>query len=485
MTDPSAPDTPPEGADPRTGPGEAVPATFWATVVAAIRGTRIDLTEAPLNRAIVLLAVPMVLEMVLESVFAVVDIFWVSRLGAEAVAAVGLTEAMLTLIYTVAMGLSIGVMAVVSRRIGEKDPEAAGRAAAQAVILGAVLAGVVGIAGASQAGNLLRLMGGEPDMIAEGVGYTTVMLAGNGTVLLLFLINAAFRGAGDAAIAMRLLWLANGINLILDPLLIFGVGPFPELGVTGAAVATNTGRGIAVLAQLWMLGRGVGMLKVDWAHTRIDLAVMWRLVRLSLAGTFQTFVGTASWIALVRLLSVFGSESVAGYTVGIRIVLFALLPAWGLSNAAATLVGQSLGAGKPDRAEVAVWKAGFLNFLFLGSIGLVFVIFTEPIIGLFALDPVSAAYGVDSLRIVSLGFFFYAYGMVLTQSFNGAGDPWTPTWINVGCFWAFEIPLAWFLAHPMGLGPRGIWIAITVAFSSLAVISGFIFRMGRWKTKEV
>ncbi|MDH3223202.1 MAG: MATE family efflux transporter, partial [Gemmatimonadota bacterium] len=349
--------------------------TFWQAVRAAVKGSSVDFTEAPLRTAIVLLAVPMVLEMAMESVFAVVDIFWVSQLGAEAVATVALTESFLALVYTAAMGLSIGVTAVVARRSGEKAPEAAARTTVQAIALGLLISTVIAAFGLFRARELLALMGADEAIISAGVGYTRVMLAGNVSILLLFLINAAFRGAGDAAIAMRVLWFGNGINLILDPMLIFGIGPFPEMGVTGAGVATVTGRSIAVLVQLFTLFRLSDRLRLRMRHVSIDPSVMWRLVRLSATGTLQVFIGTASWIGLVRILAGFGAEALAGYAIGIRIVLFALLPSWGMANAAATLVGQSLGAKKPERAEAAVWLAGRLNLYFLGTVGILLIVF--------------------------------------------------------------------------------------------------------------
>jgi putative MATE family efflux protein len=458
---------------------------FWSSVREALRGSRQDFTEVPISRAILLLAVPMILEMVMESLFAVVDIFWVSRLGADAVACVGLTEAMLTLIYTVAMGLSIGATVTVARRIGEKDPDQAARCAVQVILLGVVLSVPIGITGAMFAPRLLALMGAEPALIAQGQGFTAVMLGGNATVLLLFLGNAIFRGAGDAAIAMRVLWLANGLNILLGPCFIFGLGPFPELGVTGAAVATNLGRGTGVVYLFYRLWRGGAHIRVSRRHLVIEARTMATLLRLSATGMFQMFIGMSSWLALIRILSGFGSAALAGYTIAVRIIIFALLPSWGLSNAAATLVGQNLGAGKPDRAEQAVWKAGFYNMLFLGGIGLIFVLLAEPIIGAFTQDASVVPFGTACLRTVSLGFLFYAYGMVMSQAFNGAGAVWTPTWINLFCFWAWQLPLAYVLAHTFGHGPRGLFVAITIAWSTYAVISAWIFRRGKWKLKKV
>ncbi|MFQ5705442.1 MAG: MATE family efflux transporter [Gemmatimonadales bacterium] len=461
------------------------PFPFWPAVRESIRGTTQDFTAGPIGRAILLLAVPMVLETAMESVFAVVDVFFVSRLGPEAVATVGLTESMLTLIYTVALGLSIGVTAMVARRIGEKDPDGAARTAVQAIALGVGVAAVLGIVGGVFAPHLLGLMGAAPELVGPGAAYTRVMLSANATVLLLFLINAIFRGAGDAAIAMRMLWLANGINIFLDPALIFGIGPFPELGIQGAAVATNVGRGTAVLVQLLVLARASGRIKIAARHLRLYPHVMWELVRLSGTGMFQVFIGMASWIGLIRILAGFGSEVLAGYTIGIRVIIFALLPSWGMSNAAATMVGQALGAKKPDRAERSVWMAGFYNMLFLGMIGLLFVLFAPQIVSVFTSDPEPARYAVLCLRIVSSGFLFYAYGMVLTQSFNGAGDTWTPTVINLFCFWLFELPFAYVMAYVFDVGPVGVFVAMTVAFSSLALVSAAVFRRGSWKTKVV
>ena len=451
----------------------------------AVRGTSQDYTEGPVGRAILLLAVPMVLETAMESVFAIVDIFFVSRLGPDAMATVGLTESLLTLIYTVAIGLSIGVTAMVARRIGEKDSEGAARAAVQAVALGLGIAAAFGVAGAILAPRLLLAMGAEPGVLEVGLPYTRIMLGGNVTVVLLFLINAIFRGAGDAVIAMRVLWLANGINIVLDPMLIFGIGPFPELGVQGAAIATNIGRGTAVLVQLYLLARGTRRVNIERHHLRLHPSTLLRLMRLSGTGMFQTFIGMASWIGLIRILAGFGSEVLAGYTVAIRIIIFAILPSWGMAGAAATMVGQALGAGKPERAERAVWIAGFYNMLFLGGIGILFELFAPWIVAVFTTDPEPLRNGVLCLRIVTAGFLFYAYGMVLTQSFNGAGDTWTPTYINLFIFWLLEIPLAFVLAYRLDLGPIGVYAAITVAFSSLAVLSAWLFRRGRWKGKIV
>jgi putative MATE family efflux protein len=461
------------------------PQSLWSTVKEAIRGSHQDFTEAPIGRAVVLLAVPMVLEMMMESVFVVADVFFVGRLGPDAVATVGITESLMTVMYALAIGLSIGAAATVARRVGEKDPDSAGRSAVQSVLMGLGAAAIFGTIGTLFGPQLLALMGASDDVLRTGSTFARVMLGGSGTVVMLFLINAVFRGAGDAAIAMRVLWFANAINIILGPCLIFGIGPFPELGVTGAAVGTTIGRGSGVVYQLIHLSRGNGRLRIRRSHLKLDLDVMRSIVRISGTATFQNFVGTASWMGLVRILTGFGSAAVAGNTIGIRIILFALLPSFGVSNAAATLVGQNLGANKPDRAEAAAWKAGMYNTICLGTVGAIFLLFAPQIVSLFTMDPEVALYAVRCLRIVSAGFLFYGYAMVLTASFNGAGDTRTPTLINLVCLWMWEIPLAWALAHPFGFGPTGVFIAVSVAFSTMAFVSGWLFSKGMWKTKRV
>ncbi len=470
---------------PSAAPADGPQPGFWRSVGQALRGTEEDYTTGPIGRAILLLSIPMVLEMAMESVFAVVDIFFVSRLGANAVAAVGLTESLLTIVYALAMGLGIGATALVARRIGEKDPEGAAHAAVQAILLAIGISIVLGTVGSLLATRLLALMGATPEVIEMGTGYARIMLGGEAAIIVLFVVNAIFRGAGDAAIAMRVLWLANLINIVLAPCLIFGLGPFPQLGVTGAAVATTTGRSIGALFALWRLGRPDGRIPVGRRHLRLDLPVMGQIVRLAGSATVQMLIGTASWTALARILAVFGSPVLAGYTVAMRVVVFAILPSYGMSNAAATLVGQALGAGKPERAEKAVWKACLYNLAFLGFVGALFVILAGPIVRLFSTDPEVVRHGAMALRVVALGFPLYAFGMVLTQAFNGAGDTWTPTWINLAVFWAFEIPLAYLLAHTFGFGPTGAFWAITLSFSLLAVVSGIIFRRGKWKAKRV
>jgi len=461
------------------------PDGFWSAVREAIAGSQRDYTTGSISRAVVLLAIPMVLEMSMESIFVVVDMFFVGRLGPYAQATVALTESLITIIYALAFGLSIGVTAMVARRIGEKDPAGAAKAAAQALWLGLTLAASLGIIGAVFAPRLLAVMGADAEVLEKGVGYTRVLLGGNASVFLLFLINAIFRGAGDAAIAMRALWIGNAFNILLGPLFIFGLGPFPELGVMGAAVATTMGRSIGALYAFSRFFKPGSRVRLDRSHVAPDGAVMWRLVRLSASGTLQIFIGVASWIGLVRVLSTFGSNALAGYAIGIRVILFALLPSWGLSNAAATMVGQSLGARNPDRGEKAVWLAAFYNMCFLVAIGLVFLVFAPQIARLFSADLEVQRYAVSCLRIVAIGFPAYAYGMVITQSFNGAGDTWTPTYLNLFIFWLWEIPLAWLLAKPAGWGPMGIFSAIAIAYVSLALVSALLFRRGKWKAAVV
>jgi putative MATE family efflux protein len=458
---------------------------FWSSIREALRGSHQDYTAGSLNRAILLLAIPMVLEMVLESLFAVVDVFFVGRLGADAVATVGLTESLLTLVFAVAIGLSMSTTAMVARRIGEKDPEGASVAGVQAVILGLAISVAVGVPSFIYAPDLLKLMGASPDIVATGSGYARIALGGCGAVMMLFLNNAIFRGAGDAAIAMRLLWISNIINLVLDPCLIFGLGPFPRLGVTGAALATFTGRSIGVLYQFYRLARGTERLASLARHLRLNLGILWRLIRVSITGILQFAIANTSWIALVRIVSTFGAAALAGYTIAIRILIFVILPSWGLSNAAATLVGQNLGAGKPDRAESSVWRTGFYNMLFLGGVGVVMILFAEPIVRLFTHDPEVIPLAATSLRILSYGNIGYAYGMIMLQAFNGAGDTVTPTWVNLFGFWFLEIPLAYWLAIPMGLRSNGAYFSIVIAECAIALAGVILFRRGRWKHQRI
>ncbi len=462
-------------------PESSLASSLWE----AIRGSHQDYTTGSLNRAILLLAVPMVLEMVLESLFAVVDVFWVGRLGANAVATVGLTESLLSLVFAVGIGLSLSTTAMVARRIGEKDPEDAAVAGVQAIVLGLATSVVIGIPCFIYAPQLLRLMGASGEIVSTGSSYARIALGGSGAILMLFLNNAIFRGAGDAAIAMRLLWVSNIINLILDPCLIFGLGPFPRLGVTGAALATFTGRSIGVGYQFYRLLRGTERIRILTRQIRVNLSVLLRLVRVSLTGILQFAIAHTSWIGLVRIVSVFGAAALAGYTIAIRVVIFVILPSWGLSNAAATLVGQNLGAKKPERAEQAVWRTGFYNMIFLGSLGVLFVFIAEPIARLFTHDAAVVPLAASCLRVISYGNIGYAYGMVMLQAFNGAGDTITPTIVNFFGFWMLEIPLAYWLAIPMGLRSKGAYIAIVVAECSIAAASAVLFKRGKWKMQKI
>jgi len=458
---------------------------LWTTIREALAGSHHgEYTEGPLGRAILLLAIPMVLELVLESVFAVVDVFFVSRLGPDAIATVGLSESMLTIVYAVAIGLSMGATAVVARRIGERDHEGAAVAAVQAIAIGVFFAIPFGLLGFWFSRPLLGVMGATPDVLAHS-SYTAVVLGCNGIVLQLFLINAVFRGAGDAAIAMRVLCIANAINIVLDPCFIFGLGPFPRLGVTGAAVATTTGRGIGVLVQMYLLSRNDGRIVIRPRHLRLNPHVLLNMLKLSGSAVFQMLIGTTSYIGVMRLFASFGSVGVAACTIVIRIIMFLVLPAWGLSNAAATLVGQNLGANRPDRAEKSVWRAALYNIVFLSVTGLLAFVFAGPIVAMFTTDPQVGPIATRGLRIIAAGFPFYAAGYVLTQSFNGAGDTMTPTLINLGCFWAFEIPLAYMLGLPLGWGPDGVFWAMAIAFSMMSVVSALLFRRGTWKTARV
>ena len=459
--------------------------SFLGLVRKAVRGTTEDYTEGSLNRAVLLLSVPMVLEMAMESVFALTDVFFVARLGAGAVAAVGLTESLLTVVYAVAMGLCMSTTAVVARRIGEKRPEEAARTAVQAVAVGLAVSVPFAVLGVAGPRGLLGLMGAPATVVANGWGFTAWMLGGNASVVLLFLMNAVFRGAGDATVAMRSLWIANAVNMVLDPCLIFGLGPFPHLGVTGAGVATTIGRTVGVAYQVRALVAGRGRLRVRRRHLRLDRRVMAELVRLSVGGVGPFLIGTASWLGLVRILSLFGASALAGYTIALRVIVVALLPSWGMSNAVATLVGQNLGAGKPDRAERSVWLVGLYNMGVLLGVMALFLASAEPLVALFSSDPEVQHLGAQCLRIVSYGYAFYAWGMVLVQAFNGAGDTATPTWINVGCYWLFQIPLALGLSRGLGRGPVGVFVAITLAESLLAIVGLLAFRRGGWKRKAV
>jgi len=454
----------------------------------AISGSERDFTQIPLGKAILLLSIPMVLEMIMESVFALVDIFFVSRLGAEAVATVGITESLMTIIYAIGMGLSVGTTALVSRRIGEKRPEQASVAAVQAIFTGVVVSLLFSATGIFFAKDLLRLMGASETTIETGYLYPAIMLGGNGVIMLLFIINAVFRSSGDAAISMRVLWFANVLNIVLDPLLIFGWGPFPELGVTGAAAATNIGRGVAVIYQLYLLGRGRYRVKVKTAQIVIRMKETIRLVKLSLGAIGQNLIATSSWVFLVWVVTSLGEEVVAGYTIAIRVVMFVLLPSWGMANAAATLVGQNLGAQKPERAERSAWVVGIGNMVFLGLVSIIFIAIPDSFIGFFvngANEPVVLRSGTTCLRMISFGFLVYAMGMVMVNSINGAGDTSTPVWINFIAFWLMEIPLAYLFTGVFDLHINGVCYAILIGESALTFISMAIFRRGRWKLKMV
>ncbi len=466
---------------------EASPsASFWQSVRQSLRGAeQHDYTALPLNRAVILLAVPMVLEMVMESLFAVADVFWVSHLGKEAVAVVGLTESIMTLIYAVAIGISIAATAIISRRIGEKEPELAAQAAGQIVLLGILAATGIGIVLGYFAPDILRLMGAGEEIVTLGTGFARMMLGGNATVFLIFLINAIFRGAGDAVIAMRTLWLANALNIVLGPCFIFGWWVFPEMGVTGAAVATNIGRGVGVLYQLWHLAGHHSRVKVRWQHFKPEREVIGAVLSKSGSGIAQLLISTTSWVGLFKILALFGSSALAGYTIAIRIVVFALMPAWGLANAGATLVGQNLGAHKPERAEAAVKIAVKFDVIVLSLIGIFFVLCAHPLIRLFTQDAEVVAHGTQALWIVSLAFPLYAAGMCFEAAFNGSGDTWTPARLNFLCLWLGQIPIAWGLSKSLGFGPVGAFIAVPVAYSLLAIFSWMLFKRGKWKSQKV
>lgn len=459
--------------------------TIWLSVVEAIRGTHQDFTEGPISRAVFLLAVPMILEMVMESLFAIVDVFWVTRLGSTAVATVGLTESMLTLVFSVALGVSLSTTAMVARRVGEKDTAGAVTAASQAILLGVAVAILAGVPGFWFSSKLLALMGASPELIASGHRYTSIVFGGNISIILLFLNNAIFRGAGDASVAMRVLWVANLINLVLDPCFIFGLGPFPALGVTGAAVATLIGRTSGVIYQFWILTHGRSRITMRLRDVRLVPSTILGLIRVSSTGVLQFAVAHTSWILLVRIISAFGSAAVAGYTIGIRIIIFAILPSWGLSGAAATMVGQNLGARKPQRAVRAVYLTAFYNLLLLGFVAFFFILFPVPIVAVFTSDPEVAQYAVSCLRIIAFGNLAYAIGMVMVQAFNGAGDTVTPTLINIIGFWCCEIPLAWALAFRAHMQVRGVFAAIPCAEALMTSMSISMFLLGRWKRRVI
>jgi putative MATE family efflux protein len=468
-----------------TPPAPPVKGPFFAQLRAALAGAEFDYTSGSLQRAVWLLAIPMVLEMVMESTFAIVDVYFVSKLGEEAVAAVGLTEAMLTLVYALAIGFAVAATALVARRIGEKNRDGAVRAATSALALGAGFGVALGIPCAWYAEELLGLMDAGPRVIESGAGYTRWILGFNVVVMLIHLGNGVLRGAGDAALAMRTLAIANGINIVLDPCLIFGWGPFPELGLTGAGVATVIGRGVGVGYQIWVLRRGVGRLELRGPAFRIEPAILREILRLSAGTVGQFLIATSSWVFLMRIVSPFGEAALAGYTIAIRIIVFAFMPAWGLSNAAATLVGQNLGAKRPDRAERAVWLTGLYTMGFLAIVTVVFLALAPQLVAIFTADAEVARVGVNALRTLSYGYIFYAWGMATVQGFNGAGDTRTPTWIHFVAFWMVEIPLAWTLAKPLEMGPSGVFWAVCLSESLLAILAVAMFRRGGWKNATV
>ncbi|WP_335976329.1 MATE family efflux transporter [Gaetbulibacter jejuensis] len=451
----------------------------------AVTGKEQEFTSGSIRRAVFMLSIPMILEMLMESIFALVDIMYVSKVSVNAVATIGLTESVITLVYAVAIGLSMAATAVVARRVGEKDIKGASQAAVQVIILGIAVSILISGIGILYPKEILQLMGAEPDLIAEGYGYTQVLLGGNITIMLLFLINAIFRGAGNASVAMWTLILSNGLNIILDPMFIFGFGPIPAFGVEGAAIATTIGRGTAVLFQLVILFYGYSKIKIGIKDLVVRIGVMLNLIKVSLGGIGQFLIGTSSWVFLMRIMSEFGSEVLAGYTIAIRVMMFTLMPAWGMSNAAATLVGQNLGAQKPDRAEQSVWKTGRYTAYFMGLVSLVYLVFATHIIELFNTQPDVVKYGSLCLRVLAAGYIFYAYGMVVIQSFNGAGDTKTPTYINFVCFWLFQLPFAYLTAITLDFGPIGVFASITAAEVLIAVIGIIWFKKGKWKLVKV
>ena len=451
----------------------------------AVMGKQTEYTSGSIRKAIFMLSIPMILEMMMESIFAIVDIAYVSQVSVNAVATIGLTESVITLVYAIAIGLSMAATAVVARRIGEKDINGARQTAVQAILLGVLVSVIIGIVGLLYAKEILALMGGEPDLIEEGYGYTQLLIGGNIVIVLLFLINAIFRGAGDASVAMWTLVLSNGLNIILDPIFIFGLGPIPEFGVMGAAIATNIGRGTAVIFQLGILFFGWSKIRLRLQDVVLRFKIMINLINVSLGGIAQFLIGTSSWVFLMRIMSEFGSEVLAGYTIAIRVMMFTFMPAWGMSNAAATLVGQNLGAKKPDRAERSVWVTGKYNAVFMFSVSILYFIFATEIIGLFNQTPEVVQNGALCLQVVAAGYLFYAYGMVISQAFNGAGDTRTPTKINFIAFWVFQLPFAYLAAMTFDLGALGVFLAITLAEVLLSVIAMVWFRKGHWKKIEV
>ena len=458
---------------------------IWKDIVEAVKGTEQDFTSGKIGRAILLLAVPMVLEMIMESLFALVDIYFVSELGADAIASVGLTESIMAIVYSIGMGLGMAATGLVSRRTGEKNIREASRSGAQTILLGLIISVFILIPGVLASANILRLMGASENTVRQGEAFTSIMLGGNFIIMLLFINNAIIRSAGDAAVAMRVLWLANGINMMLDPFLIFGWGPFPELGLKGAAVATNIGRGLGILYQFYYLIKKSKRIRIEWKFFLPDIRHFKLILKLSAGGIGQFLVATASWIGLYRIIALYGESVIAGYTVALRLIMFTLLPAWGISNAAATLVGQNLGANQPERAEKSVWITSLVNTLYLLILGISFFVFPKSYMGFFHVDEMVMLTGTKVLRILSLGYLFYGFGMVVLQSFNGAGDTLTPTWLNLICFWIIELPLAYILARIIGMNETGVFISVVISESLLAVLGLYVFVKGKWKLNKV
>ena len=458
---------------------------FFQYFKIAVTGKEQEFTTGSIRRAVFMLSIPMIMEMLMESIFALVDIMYVSKVSVNAVATIGLTESVITLVYAVAIGLSMAATAIVARRVGEKDLKGASNAAVQVIFLGVFVAAIISVIGIIYPKEILELMGGEPDLITEGYGYTQVLMGGNITIMLLFLINAIFRGAGNASVAMWTLVLSNGLNIILDPVFIFGFGAIPAFGVEGAAIATTIGRGTAVLFQLGILFFGHSKIKINIKDLVIQVNVMLNLIKVSLGGIGQFLIGTSSWVFLMRIMSEFGSEVLAGYTIAIRVMMFTLMPAWGMSNAAATLVGQNLGAKKPDRAEQSVWKTGKYSAIFMGFVSIFYLVFAPQIIVLFNTTPNVIKYGSLCLRVIAAGYIFYGYGMVVINAFNGAGDTKTPTYINFVCFWLLQLPFAYLMAITLDFGPSGVFWAITLAEIIIAIVAIIWFKKGNWKRVEV
>ncbi|MCK0109416.1 MATE family efflux transporter [Flavobacteriaceae bacterium S0825] len=458
---------------------------FFKYFKIAVSGKEESFTTGSIRRAIFMLSIPMILEMLMESIFAIVDIFYVSQVSVNAVATIGLTESVITLVYAIAIGLSMAATAIVARRVGENDIKGASQAAVQVIFLGTAVAIGISVIGILYPKEILGIMGAEADLIEEGYGYTQILMGGNITIMLLFLINAIFRGAGNASIAMWTLILSNGLNIILDPIFIFGFGPIEAHGVEGAAIATTIGRGSAVLFQLGILFFGYSKIKVAVKDLVLQVEVMWNLIKVSIGGIGQFLIGTSSWVFLMRIMSEFGSEVLAGYTIAIRVMMFTLMPAWGMSNAAATLVGQNLGAKQPERAETSVWVTGKYSAVFMLLVSIVYLVFSPQIVALFTAETEVIKYGSLCLRVIAAGYVFYGYGMVIINAFNGSGDTKTPTYINFVCFWLFQLPFAYLMAITLDYGPIGVFAAITLAEILIAVIGIIWFKKGKWKLVEV